>query len=47
MIIMASQLPKAETVTLEKLGLSHSYEMVALITVMLKKSLLSRSEIYD
>jgi hypothetical protein len=31
---MAEQLPKEETVSLEEFVVSHSYEMVALITVL-------------
>lgn len=42
---MAEQLPQEQTVTLEELVVSHSYEMVALITVLEKKGILSREEI--
>jgi len=47
MIIMPSQLPKVETVTLEELMLSDSCEMIALITAMEKKDILSRSKINE
>jgi len=44
---MATQLPKEETVTMEELVISHSYEMLALITVLEKKGILNREEIID
>lgn len=42
---MAEQLPQEEAVTLEELVVSNSYEMVALITVLEKKGLVTREEI--
>ena len=42
---MAEQLPQEQTVTLEELVVSHSYEMLALITVLEKKGILAREEI--
>jgi len=44
---MAEQLPQEETVTMEDLVISHSYEMLALITVLEKKGILTRAEIID
>jgi len=44
---MADKLPQEQTVTLEELVISHSYEMVALITVLEKKGILTRGEIID
>lgn len=44
---MATQLPKEETVTMEELVISHSYEMLSLITVLEKKGILNREEIID
>lgn len=45
--MMATQLPKEETVTVEELVISHSYEMLALITVLEKKGILKREEIIE
>lgn len=42
---MATQQPKEQTVTMEELVISHSYEMLALITVLENKGILSRGEI--
>jgi hypothetical protein len=42
---MAEQLDPKEAVSLEELVISHSYEMVALITVLEKKGILTRDEI--
>lgn len=42
---MAEQPPKEETISLEQLVVSHSYEMLALITVLEKKGILNRQEI--
>ncbi|MEI6209238.1 MAG: hypothetical protein WCP20_20865 [Desulfuromonadales bacterium] len=42
---MTTQLPREEMVTLEKLVISHSYEMLALITVLEKKGILTREEL--
>jgi len=44
---MAEKLPQEQTVTLEELVISHSYEMLALITVLEKKGILTRTEIID
>jgi transketolase N-terminal domain/subunit len=44
---MAEQLPQEQTVTMDELVLSHSYEMLALITVLEKKGILSRDEIIE
>ena len=44
---MATQLPKEEMVTVEELVVSHSYEMLALITVLEKKGILTREEIIE
>lgn len=44
---MAEQLPQEQTVTLEELVISHSYEMLALITVIEKKGILTRHEVID
>lgn len=44
---MATQLPKDQTVTLEELVVSQSYEMAALIAVLEKKGILSRAEIIE
>jgi hypothetical protein len=42
---MAEQLDPGDTVSLEELVISHSYEMVALITLLEKKGILTREEI--
>ena len=42
---MPEQRIKEESVSLEQLVVSHSYEMLALITVLEKKGLLDRQEI--
>lgn len=44
---MATQLPQEQTVTLEELVVSHSYEMLALITVLEKKGILTREEVIE
>jgi len=44
---MAEQLPQEQMVTIEELVISHSYEMLALISVLEKKGILSRSEIIE
>jgi hypothetical protein len=44
---MTEQLPQDQSVTLEELVISHSYEMLALITVLEKKGLLTRAEIIE
>ena len=42
---MSEQSPKEESISLEQLVVSHSYEMLALITVLEKKGILARQEI--
>lgn len=42
---MAEQQPQEEMVSLAELVISHSYEMLALITVLEKKGLLTRDEV--
>ena len=44
---MPEQNPKEESVSLEQLVVSHSYEMLALITVLEKKGILARQEIIE
>jgi len=44
---MAEQLPQEQTVTMEELVISHSYEMLALITVLEKKGILTRHEVIE
>lgn len=44
---MAEQLPQEQTVTIEELVISHSYEMIALITVLERKGILSRDEVIE
>jgi hypothetical protein len=44
---MAELLPQEEAVTLEELVVSHSYEMVALITLLERKGILAREEIIE
>ena len=47
LVSMATQLPKEETITMEEIVISQSYEMLALITVLEKKGILSRGEIIE
>lgn len=42
---MTEQLDNENAITLEELVVSHSYEMLALITVLEKKGILSRNDI--
>jgi len=42
---MSQQSPTDESISLEQLVVSHSYEMLALITVLEKKGILTRQEI--
>ena len=42
---MAEQISKEDAITIEDLVVSHSYEMLALITVLEKKGILTRNEI--
>ena len=44
---MPEQLPQEHTVSLEELVVSHSYEMLALITVLEKKGIVTRGEIIE
>ena len=44
---MSEQQPKEDMLTIEELVISHSYEMLALITVLEKKGILTRSEIIE
>ena len=44
---MADQLSKEEKVTIDELVVSHAYEMMALVTVLEKKGILSRQDIID
>jgi hypothetical protein len=44
---MAERLPREETVTIEELVISHSYEMLALITVLKRKGILTREEVIE
>lgn len=43
--VMASQLPKEETVTIEEVVISQSYEIAALVTILERKGILSIEEI--
>jgi hypothetical protein len=44
---MSEQTPEEGSISLEQLVVSHSYEMLALITVLEKKGILARQEIID
>jgi len=44
---MSEQTPKEESISLGQLVVSHSYEMLALITVLEKKGVLTRQEIIE
>lgn len=44
---MTEQSHKEEGISLEQLVVSHSYEMLALITVLEKKGILTRQEIIE
>lgn len=44
---MPNQSPKDESISLEQLVVSHSYEMLALVTVLEKKGILTRQEIIE
>jgi hypothetical protein len=44
---MPKQIAKEESISLEELVVSHSYEMLALITVLEKKGILARQEIIE
>jgi len=44
---MAKKLSKKEDVTIDELVVSHAYEMLALVTVLERKNILSRNEIIE
>ena len=44
---MAEKLDQTETVTLEELAISNSFEIAAIISVLERKGLLSRHEIIE
>lgn len=44
---MTSQLPKEQTVTIAELVVSHMYEMMALVTLLDKKGIISKEEILE
>jgi len=44
---MANKLPIEETVTVEEAIISQSYEIAAIVSVLEKKGILSRSEIIE
>ncbi|MDA8429528.1 MAG: hypothetical protein M0T70_09760 [Geobacteraceae bacterium] len=44
---MPEHSPTEESVSLEQLVVSHSYEMLALITVLEKKGILNRQELIE
>jgi len=44
---MSEQTPKEESISLEQLVVSHSYEMLALITLLERKGILARQEIIE
>ena len=44
---MAEQLDKKETVTVEELIISQSYEIAAIVSLLEKKGLLTREEIME
>lgn len=44
---MAEQLGKEETVTIEELVVSHMYEMMALVTLLDKKGIISKAELLE
>lgn len=44
---MAERIEPKETVTLEELAISNSFEIAALISVMERKGLLTREEVID
>jgi hypothetical protein len=45
--LMAEQISQEKIVTLEELVVSHSFEMIALITVLEKKGILNRAELIE
>lgn len=44
---MAKQLEEEETLTLEELAISNSYEIAALVSVLERKGLLTREEVIE
>lgn len=44
---MTEQTDTSQAITMEELVVSHSYEMLALITVLEKKGILTRNEIIE
>jgi len=44
---MAKQVVKEETLTLEELAVSNSYEIAALVSVLERKGLLTREEVIE
>ena len=44
---MAKRLPKEETMSIEELVMSHAYEMLALVTLLERKNILTRHEIIE
>ncbi len=44
---MTEQAEQRQAITIEELVVSHSYEMLALITVLEKKGILTRNEIVE
>lgn len=44
---MAEKLDDEEVVSIEEVVVSHAFEMIALITVLEKKGILSRAEILE
>ena len=44
---MPEKIDDSETVNLEQLVVSHSYEMIALITVLERKGILTRGEVVE
>ena len=45
--LMATRLDAEQVVTLEEMVISHSYEMVALVTLLERKGILTRHEIVE
>lgn len=44
---MAKRLGNEETVTMEELVVSHAYEMMALVTLLDKKGIISKAEMLE
>jgi hypothetical protein len=47
LVTMADLIPEEQTLSLEDLVASHSYEMIALITVLENKGILTRGEVIE